>query len=99
MTSAALEAEVLRDKIRKVEVELDQLRAQLNKVEQAEKKADVQPSEDDQTGERKRWPLSQEEYSRYGRQMIMPSIGLQGKYLLGFMLASPELTFHRSAAS
>lgn len=25
------------------------------------------------------WPLSKEEYKRYGRQMIMPEIGLEGK--------------------
>lgn len=26
-----------------------------------------------------RWPLAAEEYSRYGRQMILPEIGLQGE--------------------
>jgi hypothetical protein len=26
----------------------------------------------------RKWPLSQEEYSRYGRQMIVPSVGIQG---------------------
>jgi adenylyltransferase/sulfurtransferase len=29
----------------------------------------------------KRWPLEQNEYKRYGRQLIMPEIGLQGKYI------------------
>ena len=26
-----------------------------------------------------RWPLEKNEYKRYGRQLIMPEIGLQGK--------------------
>lgn len=26
-----------------------------------------------------RWPLEKEEYKRYGRQLIMPEIGLEGK--------------------
>ncbi|CAI6339737.1 unnamed protein product [Periconia digitata] len=29
-----------------------------------------------------RWPLSQDEYKRYGRQLIMPEIGLQGQLRL-----------------
>lgn len=29
----------------------------------------------------RRWPLLAEEYRRYGRQMIVPQIGLQGSYL------------------
>lgn len=28
-----------------------------------------------------RWPLSREEYTRYGRQMITPNISLEGKML------------------
>lgn len=27
-----------------------------------------------------RWPLEKLEYRRYGRQLIMPEVGLQGKY-------------------
>ena len=30
-----------------------------------------------------RWPLLQEEYKRYGRQMIVSQIGLQGRQKLG----------------
>lgn len=32
-----------------------------------------------------RWPLLAEEYRRYGRQMIVPQIGLQGKYFLSLV--------------
>lgn len=28
-----------------------------------------------------RWPLLQEEYRRYGRQMIVPQVGLEGELL------------------
>ena len=31
-----------------------------------------------------RWPLEQNEYRRYGRQLIMPEIGLQGKLNIDF---------------
>ena len=31
-----------------------------------------------EVGEDRKWPLHPEEYKRYGRQMIMPEIGLEG---------------------
>lgn len=34
----------------------------------------------------KRWPLERTEYKRYGRQLIMPEIGLQGIFLAYFFL-------------
>lgn len=37
-----------------------------------------QPTEDPPN----QWPLTQEEYKRYGRQLIMPEIGLQGQLRL-----------------
>lgn len=33
-----------------------------------------------ENGHKRKWPLSGEEYKRYGRQMIVPQIGLQGRY-------------------
>ena len=30
-------------------------------------------------GTRQKWPLSKEEYKRYGRQLIMPEVGVQGR--------------------
>lgn len=32
--------------------------------------------------QRKRWPLEKQEYRRYGRQLIMPEVGLQGQLRL-----------------
>ena len=33
----------------------------------------------DEVDETQKWPLEKDEYKRYGRQLIMPEIGLQGK--------------------
>lgn len=35
--------------------------------------------EKESTDEGRKWPLEPAEYQRYGRQLIMPEIGLQGK--------------------
>jgi len=37
------------------------------------------PSTESDTLEERKWPLEQNEYKRYGRQLIMPEIGLQGE--------------------
>lgn len=37
------------------------------------------PAANNSTAETGRWPLEPNEYKRYGRQLIMPEIGLQGK--------------------
>lgn len=36
----------------------------------------------DNTADTRKWPLESNEYKRYGRQLIMPEIGLQGKLAL-----------------
>lgn len=41
---------------------------------------------DGQKGTKSRWPLLQEEYRRYGRQIIVPQIGLEGELRLGYNL-------------
>jgi adenylyltransferase/sulfurtransferase len=33
----------------------------------------------------RKWPLDRTEYKRYGRQLIMPEIGLQGTILVPFL--------------
>jgi adenylyltransferase/sulfurtransferase len=39
-----------------------------------------------QNGEKKQyakpWPLEKHEYKRYGRQLIMPEVGLQGSLII-----------------
>lgn len=44
-------------------------------LDQGEKKAKHAESEETQ-----KWELEKDEYKRYGRQLIMPEIGLRGKY-------------------
>lgn len=40
------------------------------------------PAASDNTADTGKWPLEPNEYKRYGRQLIMPEIGLQGKLAL-----------------
>ena len=78
----------LRTQISKLESHLSDLKQQLAR---AEKSTHVKvPSNlyqdlnhsnsDDSISSSRNWPLDQEEYRRYGRQMILPEIGLQGEH-------------------
>lgn len=82
MEAARINAESLRNQIAAAEKHLQDLKNQLAGLEPQEEASTLlsQPHEDrhlDVLGEGA-WPLRQEEYNRYGRQMIIPSIGLQG---------------------
>ena len=74
-TMTDTEEDVLTNRIRELEKELDSLRLQQN-------------ARRDQSGEEKAssfrlpLPLALEEYVRYGRQMILPQIGLSGQLAL-----------------
>jgi len=83
--------DLLRTRIEVAEAELRELKQQLSEAEQdAERLAagscavpttpsePVQRAKASTTGQARKWPLNAEEYVRYGRQMIMPEIGLQG---------------------
>lgn len=43
---------------------------------------DSESSKSSHVPEETKWPLKQHEYKRYGRQLIMPEIGLQGTEML-----------------
>lgn len=43
----------------------------------------------DSISEARRWPLEPTEYKRYGRQLIMPEIGLQGKLAHSEFITKP----------
>ena len=84
MDSANASAEALRKQIQATETKLFSLKAQLAQVEavpvptqKIENLSVVDGGLVTQNGERK-WPLLPEEYKRYGRQMIVPSVGIQG---------------------
>jgi adenylyltransferase and sulfurtransferase len=85
MNAARISAEALRTQITTAEKQLNELKDQLAGLEAPDKAENQppQPREDGQprdlgSGESTMWPLTQEEYNRYGRQMIVPSIGIQG---------------------
>jgi len=84
MDSATQSADSLRKQIAATEEELKRLKAQLASVEAYDSTNGVQKSlqglEIGDAGPvtQGKWPLSAEEYKRYGRQMIVPSIGIQG---------------------
>lgn len=91
MESANASAEALRKQIAATEDELSRLKAQLAQVEtgavtQNIESLSIADGLVTQDVDRK-WPLLAEEYKRYGRQMIVPSVGIQGiLYLFSFML-------------
>ena len=72
----------LRAQITATELQLAGLKRELANAEQAAQSetattAETQPQA--QNGEGRRWPLLQEEYKRYGRQMIVSQVGLKGR--------------------
>lgn len=77
----------LRAQITATEVQLAGLKRDLATAEQAAQAetaitAEIQP--EDRNSDGRRWPLLQEEYKRYGRQMIVSQVGLKGKLWLHF---------------
>lgn len=80
MEAATSTAERLRLQISQTEAELEALRAQLAAVEEAqEKPRDGAPGEGAPPWP---WPLAEPDYERYGRQLILPQLGLGGQLRL-----------------
>lgn len=92
MEPASETAANLRKQIQETEIKLAELKAQLleaearieisNKADKEDQAATASAHQDDENGttQEKKWPLSPDEYKRYGRQLITPSIGIQGVY-------------------
>jgi adenylyltransferase/sulfurtransferase len=76
MDKANASAEVLKRQIAATETELSRLKEQLAKLESGSK--GLGEGGGLVTHRESRWPLSQDEYKRYGRQMIVPNYGIQG---------------------
>ena len=82
----------LRAQITATETRLAGLRRELESAEKAaidtRKQEDAKTEEKHEDREARTWPLLAEEYRRYGRQMIVPQLGLQGEsreyYTFGF---------------
>ena len=66
------------ERLQQLKLELDQLKASASAIDISDElpalKSDVSaPSKWD-------WPLAADEYKRYGRQLILPEVGLQGDF-------------------
>ncbi|CAJ2501606.1 Uu.00g044590.m01.CDS01 [Anthostomella pinea] len=87
--AATHKAEELRRQISRTEKELQDLRAQLQELESSSTNGrhDHIPEESGSgtataPAPGSKWPLKEEEYARYGRQLILPSIGINGQLRL-----------------
>lgn len=72
----------LRAQIAATETKLAGLRRELESAEKAAieiRKQEATKTEGDGNKDMRTWPLLGEEYRRYGRQMIVPQLGLQGE--------------------
>lgn len=83
MENASARADELRKQIAATEKQLHELKAELKSVEvQDDVNVSVENKEasipEDDLKARSKWPLSSEEYKRYGRQMIVPNFGIHG---------------------
>lgn len=92
MDEIASKAEILRRKIAQTEKDLEDLRKQLKELESPVRNLDTDQvpglaSYPKHTTEAVlesewKWPLKEEEYSRYGRQLILPTVGVRGQLRL-----------------
>lgn len=85
----AILIEGLRSQIHAVEQRLADLKSQLASAEESFATSSTNHGEDirretSTPEEQGQWPLSQDEYRRYGRQMIVPELGLQGMFRVSF---------------
>ena len=93
MSDVEDDVDALRRQIAQLETRLGDLKRRLSAAENAG------ISEPSQGSKSWKWPLEAEEYRRYGRQMIMPEVGLQGsswlrtckrKWLIGLCARTAE---------
>jgi adenylyltransferase/sulfurtransferase len=102
MDKATSRAEVLRSQIATTEEELRSLREQLAAVEAKEaKEAEdlnlLSLQEKSGLVTQDKWPLELEEYKRYGRQMIVPNVGIQGDSLSSVFILILLMKFQASS--
>ena len=86
MERVNISAAALRKQIFAAEEDLAKLKTQLAEFEAQNLESTVLGHESEESRvessreqAERRWPLSSEEYQRYGRQMIVPNIGIQGQ--------------------
>lgn len=91
MDTVTSKVELLKAQIFKTEEELRQLKTQLAELEASTPRISSTSTQDahnqkdapdPQPPQEWKWPLSESEYTRYGRQLILPTIGIQGQLRL-----------------
>lgn len=92
MDSCTGKIKELKAQIAKTEEQLQHLKAQLAALEASPSPSEPQahtqtqtegePPEKPPQQERNKWPLSEEEYARYGRQLVLPTVGIKGQLRL-----------------
>lgn len=82
MEEADKRAEELRAQIAECEATLQSLKEQLAAAEAAKTPPYSDSTETDRGSSSStwKWPLAEAEYERYGRQLILPSVGIQGGF-------------------
>jgi adenylyltransferase/sulfurtransferase len=70
-------AEDVRRDIERHEAELVKLRRELQDVEAQELERSASRNGDAQAGPESRWPMKEEEYERYARQLVVPGFGIK----------------------
>lgn len=92
METASVRAQQLRAQIAKAEEELKSLKEQLAQAEAQETEAAAIAG--NINGSVWKWPLQAEEYDRYGRQLILPNVGIQGQITSNSIIVeNPLLTY------
>lgn len=100
MDTARKSAQQLREQIAQAEEELRGLREQLAQAEANEQDQEAQTTAASANGSAWKWPLKAEEYDRYGRQLILPKIGIQGQITLpSHCKAVPDILLQASRGS
>ncbi|KAL5345604.1 hypothetical protein ACLOAV_009358 [Pseudogymnoascus australis] len=83
MESENDDAKALRQLILATELRLEKLKNELADVERRSSPNRLTEGQDElESLKDSKWPLTPDEYLRYGRQMIVPSIGIQGQLRL-----------------
>ncbi|KAI1171200.1 adenylyltransferase [Nemania sp. FL0916] len=94
MDSVTSKIEQLKAQISRTEDELQRLRSQLADLETSSQQEAHQPESpppaatsqpeptEGKTPQEWKWPLKEDEYARYGRQLILPSVGIKGQLRL-----------------
>lgn len=85
------DAGALRQLILATELRLENLKNELAEVERRGSPNGLTEGSDElESLKDSKWPLTPEEYLRYGRQMIVPSIGIQGQHFNSIFEAHHE---------